>query len=362
MSRIKKAGIIVIIAYFGLIIAFFGFYSYWNAAPPDRTCMSCHEIEQSYNMWTISAHREINCIECHGTALSNGFHSLKEKSRMVINHFTKESHDNIALNEEQVLAMNQTCRKCHHSEYAGWSAGGHAVNYEHIFLNEEQNTNEQLNHDCLRCHGMFHDGDIHSLIEPVSIEGHWNLIKPEMKTHPVIPCLACHQVHGQGSKKISADYGSPDSAHFKHLAIMEYDTSVIYSKAGFYDMHEKMFINAVNLPKPAMFKGKEAVVVSEDPLMRLCIQCHAPNAWHQAGSSDDRTPTGVHEGISCLACHSKHSNNAMNSCVNCHPAISNCGLDVMTMNTSYVHSESPNNIHFVACGDCHDGKRPLKVP
>ncbi len=71
MTRFRKRLAIVLAAHFVLLLILLGYYSYWNAAPPDRTCMSCHEIEQSYNMWASSAHRDINCIECHGTALSN---------------------------------------------------------------------------------------------------------------------------------------------------------------------------------------------------------------------------------------------------------------------------------------------------
>ena len=40
----------------------------------------------------------------------------------------------------------------------------------------------------------------------------------------------------------------------------------------------------------------------------------------------------------------------------CHPAISNCKLDVTKMNTSFKDPESPNNIHWVACTDCHKEK------
>ena len=55
----------------------------------------------------------------------------------------------------------------------------------------------------------------------------------------------------------------------------------------------------------------------------------------------------------CTACHDPHSNDARNSCASCHPAISNCKLDVATMNTSYADPKSKNNIHFVSCADCH---------
>ena len=162
MSRTKKIIGIIIIIYFVLLAGFFGYYSYWNSAPPDRTCKSCHEIEHSFTMWTVSSHQDVKCIECHGTALSNGLHSLREKMRMVFRHYSRDFYDDISLTEEQVIAMNQTCKKCHHAEYAAWSSGGHSVNYPHIFLDEEQNSKEELNHDCLRCHGMFYAGDIYS--------------------------------------------------------------------------------------------------------------------------------------------------------------------------------------------------------
>ena len=39
-----------------------------------------------------------------------------------------------------------------------------------------------------------------------------------------------------------------------------------------------------------LFQGDRAVRVSSDPRQRLCVQCHAPNAFRQLGSEDDRTP------------------------------------------------------------------------
>jgi hypothetical protein len=110
-----------------------------------------------------------------------------------------------------------------------------------------------------------------------------------------------------------------------------------------------------------LWVGEQKVKVSDDIVMRNCIQCHAPNALHQAGTADDRTPRGVHEGLSCTACHEPHSNDAKNSCASCHPAISNCKLDVTKMNTSYADVKSVNNIHFVACANCHGIENPRKL-
>jgi hypothetical protein len=78
------------------------------------------------------------------------------------------------------------------------------------------------------------------------------------------------------------------------------------------------------------------------------------NHWGpQVGSGDDRTPLGVHEGLSCFSCHSGHNENARASCVTCHPQMSHCGLDVEKMDTTYANPASKHNVHWVKCVDCH---------
>jgi hypothetical protein len=80
----------------------------------------------------------------------------------------------------------------------------------------------------------------------------------------------------------------------------------------------------------------------------------------QAGSGDDRTAVGVHEGLSCLACHLKHGQQTRASCANCHPRLSNCGLDVEKMDTTFKDPKGGHNIHSVKCADCHPKGVPSK--
>jgi len=331
-----------------LVLLFIGsgsFYSCWNSASPEKTCASCHEIESSVTMFSQSAHRELQCKECHGTALNNGFHSLKEKGMMVVNHVKNKSVEDIKLNEEQILEVMDNCTRCHTSEYAGWLSGGHSARYKDIFLDKKHNTAEQLNFDCLRCHGMYADMAINELVGPLDIKGPWEFKDSLVAQHPAIPCLACHQVHAEGFPHISPDYSNPRGAFYQRIPSP--------SKVSFYNRHVKTHVLAEDLPKLLLWDGDRPVGVSDDPLMRNCVQCHAPNAHHQAGTSDDRTPRGVHEGLTCLACHDPHSNDARQSCTKCHPAISNCKLDVTAMNTSFADPKSTNNIHWVGCTDCH---------
>lgn len=328
------------------ICLFFIFYTGWNLASPEKTCKNCHEINPSLTSWQMSSHRNISCKSCHGTALSNGIHSMKEKFRMVQIHFTGKSGDEaIYLNEDQALETMDRCAKCHQDEYARWMEGGHSARYSDIFLNEKHNRTEQLNSDCLRCHGMFYSNPIDSLVTPLLVAGPWELKDRSMSEKPSIPCMACHQIHSEGASSKRPLYSVPDSIF--------YQRNKKSSTLGFYSRHEKFHFSVEMLPEPVIINREDTVMLSSDKVYRICVQCHAPSVWRQAGSHDDRTPTGVHEGISCRSCHETHSNDASGSCDKCHPAISNCKKDVKTMNTTYLSPSSPNNIHFVSCRNCH---------
>ncbi|MDR1555408.1 MAG: NapC/NirT family cytochrome c [Tannerellaceae bacterium] len=327
----KKKTVLTIACMLSVALLLTASYTAWNLADPAFTCARCHEIKDSHTSWQSSAHAAIACTDCHGTALSEGFYSLSEKTRMLLTHLTTDKrNDDLRLNEQQVLALAGRCAECHRAEQAGWLAGGHGTTYQDIFLDETHNRSEKPYADCLRCHGMFYEASISELM---SLEGEasaFALRDTKQASQPVIPCLSCHQMH------------SPQD-----------DTL----KTAFYVRAEKDYLPSGQLSKIEMYDKGRPVQTADDANTRLCLQCHSPNAWHQAGSSDDRTPTGVHEGLACTACHAPHSNDASASCSQCHPALSNCGLDVKTMDTSYRNPESPNNIHHISCTSCHEQKQ-----
>ncbi len=111
-----------------------------------------------------------------------------------------------------------------------------------------------------------------------------------------------------------------------------------------------------------MRDGDRPVTISPDIRQALCYQCHAPLASMEIGTGDDRTAVGVHEGLSCFACHQGHGQKTRASCATCHPQLSNCGLDGETMDTTFKSTKSLHNIHFVRCIDCHSKGVPKKKP
>lgn len=314
-------------------------------------CASCHEIWQPYSDWHTSAHRNVPCTDCHGDVftLNAGFHI--NNMRRVFAHLSGRAPEKPRMSTKQVFEMVPRCQKCHEAEFAEWRASAHSASYADIFLNATQNQRQLLMDDCLRCHGMHFNGAIRDLVTPISTSGPWRLKSAELGAEPVIPCLTCHSIHHQGAPLKKSVQGKP---------IPGTQQEISRPSLGLFDRRELAHVPVAELSLPKMFDGKREVHISPDQRQALCYQCHAPTAAQQVHSGDDRTPIGVHEGLSCLACHVKHGEQARASCGTCHPQLSNCGIPVETMDTTFKDDKSTHNIHFVKCIDCHIHGVPKK--
>jgi hypothetical protein len=249
----------------------------------------------------------------------------------------------------------ERCKSCHRQEFAQWQSGAHSTTYRRLFLDEKHNHQRALMDDCLRCHGMHFEGGIRDLVAPLDAKGPWRLLRPELTDQPAIPCLSCHQVHREG-ELLPREARAVFAPGAKSSAGQE----LLRPSVSLFDRREQKHFSADLLALPAMRDGARVVKISPDTRQALCYQCHAPLAGGLAGSGDDRTPVGVHEGLSCLACHLKHGQQTRASCANCHPRLSNCGLDVEKMDTTFLRTTSGHNIHSVKCADCHPRGIPKK--
>ena len=318
--------------------------SVYYAAAGGKACMRCHELEPAYHSWAASAHRSVQCKECHGSIFSTDLAFHLNNVRQLWTHLRGQVPERLLIQQRDISrGMSERCGRCHQQEFAAWAAGAHHATYERIFLNAEHNTNRLLNDQCLLCHGMFFEHSIRELIQPLDRRGPWHLATASIQPREAaIPCLACHQMHRPGT---------PLGLLPKATATNPSGPAPSY--AVFYDRREQMHLRAELLPLPAMRDGTRPVRVSPDARQAVCYQCHAPDHTFQTRSGDDRTCIGVHEGLSCFACHAGHDLDARASCAQCHPRLSNCGLDVATMDTTFKAATSRHNIHFVKCADCH---------
>jgi hypothetical protein len=323
------------------IVALAGFLTISAQKPSDPAagCLRCHEMKFTTDQWRVSTHRTIDCKTCHGGTL--------QMSNVVklAKHVTGETPDKLRMKHAHVQPSVEACKTCHQQQFAEWRSGPHGITYSKIFLDSKHNRERPLMDDCLRCHGMHFEGGIRDLIEPLDAKGPWKLKYTEAANDPAIPCLACHSVHQHG-----------ELAENRQVRAKE----KVRPSLALYDRRDMQHIKAAALPIPAMMDGARAVKMSPDPRQALCYQCHAAEATMQVKSGDDRTPMGVHEGLSCLACHQKHGQDTQASCASCHPRLSNCGLDVEKMDTTFANPKSKHNIHWVKCADCHPKGVPQK--
>ena len=315
-------------------------------------CASCHEIWQPYSDWHSSSHRNVKCSECHGDVftLDAGFHL--NNMRRVITHLRGKAPEAPKLRTTDVLKMVNRCEKCHQAEAADWRASAHSATYRRIFLDTDHNHREVLMDDCLRCHGMHFQGPMRDLVTPLNTTGPWQLRNTALSEQPTIPCLTCHQIHHEGLplQKPAGDAKETPSSQ----------QEINRPSLGLFDRREFRQVPVADLSLPKMLEESRVVKISPDQRQALCYQCHAPLPTAQVHSGDDRTPIGIHEGLSCMSCHGKHGMQTHASCTTCHPRLSNCGLDVEKMDTTFKNKNSKQNIHFVKCIDCHTKGIPRK--
>ena len=355
MKRSLAIVALVLVSAAGLGLAGNYASSLYFAAGHGNACASCHEMTANVSAIHGSPHHNATCTDCHDSSIST-------KLRHVADNATHRVPEQIHLREADVRAMVPRCQSCHQHEYASWHAGPHAATYSEIFTNPAHNAKRRLMDDCFRCHGMYFQGGIRDLVQQQNAAGPWRLTRPELAAEPAIPCQSCHWIHregpGQGVHQAGSSNQTPPASQ------------PIADSLAFFDRREEQHFRAISMTLPRLFNGPALLNASADPRQALCYQCHAPRQpetltlaaqkhWGpQAGSGDDRTPTGVHEGLSCLACHNGHNESARASCATCHSGTSRCGINVEKMDTTFAGASSGHNIHSVKCADCHQSGIP----
>jgi hypothetical protein len=345
--------LIAAVAVVALGIATLAGTSWYYGGKDGMGCARCHEIRPMVDAWSHSSHRSVGCKDCHGSSFSAELRMHVKNVQRVFLHSRGEAPEQIHIRHQDVQPLVERCGSCHRQEYADWQSGPHGAPYAAIFINPEHNANQQLMDDCLRCHAQHFEGGIRELVQPLDRKGPWVFVNDEYAGLPAVPCLSCHCVHRKGEPL------APRSERLQTLGTAQ---EIARPSLALYDRRAFEHVGLERLPLPAMKDGERPVKASPDRRQALCYQCHAPRAGNQVFSGDDRTPLGVHEGLSCLACHAKHGQTTRASCDGCHPRLSNCGIDVAKMDTTFKSRESLHDIHKVSCLDCHPKGVPQKKP
>lgn len=338
-------------------------------------CTSCHLMQDPFERWSQSGHKDVNCHVCHPSRMIN---NLKQLYLTATN-----SRDRV---EEKAEVPPETCKECHLSSDDRWkqieSTVGHKIHAidkgieclvchgpgVHQFLPNDEMCKKchgelkvafekMANNHCTTCHKFLATGrdsllpriedcaECHTrqVGAPPAIDAGW---------HPDQPCSMCHPVHDRPD-------AVADAVEREGMAVnctKCHDQVVPVSHDSCRDCHK---------PHTAFDPKKQCVGCHEDrkqaielPWKHECGDCHRPHTpgltsldtcvdCHNDKVKDleEKAPMG-HDA--CERCHTPHerADNKPLACSDCHP----------------LHAiEMKGNAHK-ACSDCHNPHRAKEPP
>ncbi len=277
-----------------------------------------------------SLHRKQNCLDCHEA-------SLATKLRHIRVHLTGNLPEEIRLRDVDVLEMTPNCQRCHQHEYASWQAGPHSATYSADLYRSRAQLESRTDERLLALPRHDFSGSIRDLVQPQNTQGaHGMWFTPDLPISPPCPAMRATGFMRkarwrQSRRRASPSRPRPFTIRWPSMTGAKACTLPPSCPSAIARRRSRGQIEPGPAPGDLLPvpRAREAGDGSTAAAM----------GWGpQVGSGDDRTPMGVHEGISCIACHDGHNENTRASCKTCHPQMSHCGLDVEKMDTTYRQS------------------------
>lgn len=271
-----------------------------------QKCLDCHDdktitseagksVAVYGDEYNRSAHRKLDCAECHATALE-------------VKH-PKNAYGPV---------KPEVCQECHEDEFKAIAGSVHG----------RRANGERAIKDCMGCHDSLHkvrkEGDPASSLSPVN----------QIKT-----CGACHEEmmagyekseHARALLKSGLTVGAPScsSCHGKHDIHGKDEAAATTAKANIPETCGKCHTKIL-----ADFQGSAHAKALADPKTAkdapVCISCHSPHAIKRPD-----TATVRHE--------------VADRCGDCHKAMEGSFND-----SFHGKAVSVNNARAAACADCH---------
>jgi nitrate/TMAO reductase-like tetraheme cytochrome c subunit len=270
-------------------------YDYVENDP--RFCTSCHLMDEAYDRWAKSEHRQITCHSCHVSDLAG---NMRRLYGVVFAPKTKvESHAEVD---------RTTCLKCHQAKGGErWQrilkTTGHAVHAAgkkpvqciechsdsvHVFSPPEK--------ICAKCHEQVR---VHEKMEGLECLSCHNFLAERGEDHELRPSASdCRTCHGEQHENEKAKLISLESVHGA------LDCRRCHSPHQSEDLRPGTRCTTCH-------KGEFRKIAERGPEKhRDCASCHEPHATRDAA------------GARCVSCHEDHERGAARlhsgRCETCH--------------------------------------------
>jgi len=291
-----------------------GFYAYqtYDYVQHDNDfCMSCHLMQQPYEMFAQSAHQGLGCKACHQP-------TLVARSAMALTQII-ENPEEIDAHAE---VPNERCANCHiKGDPAKWRLIANSAGHK-VHLESDDPSLEGL--QCVECHST----SVHEFapIDRTCSQSGCHedkSIKLGKMSNLTIHCAACHSFLAPVDGQEATNTGSV-LANRLDAAILPDQEECLSCHA----MREK-----VQMPRP-------------DPHRGVCAACHNPHtqstpieAVHSCANAgchtDAAQATPMHRGLQpgvledCTYCHKAHDFKVSGQmCITCHQGVERDSLSV----------------------------------
>jgi len=300
-GKIIIAVLLLVIFTGGGVLAF-KFYDFTQNNP--KFCVSCHLMQPAFNAWAASAHKGLNCHDCHHL-------TIPEQNKLLVS-FVLHRPTSVPNRHGKVIVTWRVCITCHWEKNEKFKdaklINESRMHAKHVFM-------EQI--ECVKCHGYIthkftpeerfctkcHEGKI---VHGTGMEGLACLNCHTDRTQDLRPgrnkCLYCH-----GSEEVRKELIAGGTLDVTH-----------------YAPDQKTINRAIkiNVPKDA-------------PMQFYCYECHKPHKsarpdWGNCFSCHQNIlNVGKHNthvqvmGMKCKQCHKPHAwrvtpEQAKKDCVSCH--------------------------------------------
>ena len=310
MSRRRKIVFIAIAAV--VVVLVVASFVTAEAFSTNKSCNSCHEMNPYYNSWSVSVHKNTNCIQCH---IPPGFPSFVKTKILSL----RELWVHVAGTVEPPLAVtrkipNSNCLACHanpavekvgttsfpHSAHSNVKCVDCHVRLVHRTVNPPFYVTPMTMSKCLSCH-TGQSGAPPSTCSTCHTPPH------ETRGE----CSNCHNTNSF-SRSLAAPANHPLALTGGHEGVQCSTCHV--SKPGV------AVIPGTSLPKPAGLTCVSCHTV-QHPGLTDCTSCHtvsgfAPSTF-QHPQEGPHVPTGEHV-LTCQNCHTTPQDYKQATCTPCH--------------------------------------------
>jgi nitrate/TMAO reductase-like tetraheme cytochrome c subunit len=284
-------------------------------------CVTCHSMDKYYASWSKSAHKKIQCYDCHADAGISGMVKAKIGGLKEV-YITAMGYQ---VSPQDITAYNR-CAKCH-------------VNLNKLQTKGVFKHNLHPPFNCSRCHENLVHGKEPQKNMAFCIKCHK---KSQALGAPVEDCNKCHPVI---NKVRPASHENKKWKFITHVKAFKQSKKACL-KCHTSGLEDEKCVKCHQLfePHPKKWIGEHVSVLKVKGI-KFCINCHSNN------------PIGTKDGPLCTNCHGYQMPHPKNW-AKTHAKVGN------QPKCSYCHSPT-NPVNPEAkrasktfCYDCHQKSRP----